>query len=304
METIEQYGDLAVFVKVADAGGFSVAARALGISTSQASRLVSRLEERLGARLLNRTTRRVALTEAGRNLHERASRALAELQDAQRATRDEPGALRGTLRITMPVNFGVRYVMPLVASFSVQHPGVRFELSLDDRRQDIIGEGFDIAVRAGSVPDSSLRARRLGCTSLFSVASPAYLARAGVPQHPSELGDHEVLVAGRDATATLLRFVRGDEEVAVRVTPRIFTGNVEALLPCVLAGLGIARLPDAICGDDLRAGRVVRVLAEWDARMGVYALSPPGPQTPPKVKAFLEHLVAGLSHEPWVGEPG
>lgn len=297
---LDRYGDLATFVRVVDAGSFTAAAKDLGVSTSQVSRAIARLEDRLATRLLHRTTRRLSLTEAGRALHERAGALLSELDDVEGALRDHGGAVRGTIRLTMPIHFGIRYVAPLAAQFAQQYPDVRFDLSFDDRRVDLIAEGYDLAIRVANLSDSTLLARRLGRTRTLTVASPAYLETRGTPLHPRELVGWDALVYSHDAAPSAWRFRGADGETVVKVSNRFVANNLEGLMAAAVAGLGVARVPDAIAAPDVRAGLLVRVLAAWEDEIPVWAVYPPGRHLSPKVRTFVDFLVASLASEPWM----
>ncbi len=297
---LDRYGDLATFVRVVDAGSFTQAAKDLGVSTSQVSRSIARLEDRLATRLMHRTTRRLSLTEAGRALHERAGALLTELDDVEGALRDHGGAVRGTIRLTMPIHFGIRYVAPLTAKFAELYPYIRFDLSFDDRRVDLIAEGYDLAIRVANLSDSSLLARRLGRTRSLTVAAPSYLASRGVPENPRDLAGWEALVYSHDAAPTSWRFRGPDGETTVKVTNRFLVNNLEGLLAAAVAGLGVARMPDAIVTPEVRAGLLTRVLAPWEDEVPVWAVYPPGRHLSPKVRTFVDFLVEGLASEPWM----
>lgn len=300
MSNIDRYADLAIFVKVAEAGGFSAAAKPLGISTSHASRAVARLENRLGARLMNRTTRRVALTEAGRALLERASALLGEIDELEGAVSDQGGEPRGSLRVTLPVHFGLRYVAPLAAEFARQHPAVNLQLSFEDRRVDLLGEGYDLAVRVGALSDSSLIARRLGRSRGLTVAAPSYLKERGVPEHPRDLLGHEALLYAYEPSGPGWRFSGPDGELTVRVTGRFLANNGDALATAAIAGLGVARLPDALAAEAVQRGLLTRVLIPWESDLPISAVYPPGRHLSPKVRAFVDYLAAGLAPAPWL----
>lgn len=299
-ERLERYRDLAVFVTVVELGGFTAAGRALGASVSQTSRAVARLEDQLGVRLLNRSTRRVTPTEAGRLLHEQAGALLSDLDAITDAVADTALAPHGTLRVTLPVRFGGRYVAPLAAAFAAQHEGVRFSLSFDDRKVDLIAEGYDLAVRVGQLDDSSLIARRLGSSRLLTVASPSYLAAHGTPRTPADLASHELLVYAHDAAPQAWRFERDGVVETVRAEGRFTANNGEGLLAAALAGLGVARLPDAILADAVHCGQVRSVLREWDTLSPIWALYPPGRHLALKVRHFVDFLVEALAPAPWM----
>ncbi len=289
---MEHYADLAVFVRIVDNQGFAKAATSMGVSPAQVSRTLSRLEDRLGVRLLNRTTRRIALTEDGQALYDRARALLNELDEAEAAIRDRSATLRGTLKVSLPVHFGIHVLAPIIARFAHAHPHLFVDLSFSDRRIDLVADGFDVAVRIGPLSDSSLIARRLGQTRVFTAASPAYLAARGVPTHPDQLVGHDCLLYRHEGTGTNWRFTAGDEDITVRVTGRIVTDNGEALVAAAIADLGIGRFPETFAGDAVRRGALVPLLSDYDAVMPVSAVYPPGRHLTPKVRAFVDFLAS------------
>lgn len=295
---VEHYGAIAVFVRIASTGSFTVAARSLGLSTSQVSRTLAALEGRLGAQLVNRSTRKLSLTDAGRLLFDRGRLLLADLDDAVEAVHEAGAAPRGTLRVTAPVQFGQRYLSPVVAAFAAAHPAVRFELAYDDRRVDIVAEGFDVAIRIARLADTSLVARRLGSIRSRTVATPSYLQKHGTPAHPSELASHDCIVSSLAGDATTWRFA-GEREVVVKVRPRLVVSGVESVVPFVLAGLGVGRVPEAVLAGEVQAGRLVPILSDWDPHVPVQALYPPARSVSPKVRQFVNFLAEQLAHEPW-----
>ena len=300
MASIDRFGDMAVFVRVAEAGGFGAAARGLGISTSHTSRTVARLEERLGVRLFHRTTRRVSLTEAGRSLLARASVLLADLDEAEAAIADRGSEPRGTVKLTTPVHFGVRYVAPIAVDFTRKFPGIHFDISFDDRRVDVVAEGFDLAVRIGPLSDSSLMSRRLGHTRSLVVASPEYLAARPAPKRPADLKDHAALVHGADASGANWRFSNGESDLTVRVQSRFTVNNPEGLVEAALSGLGVARLPDALAAPAVKEGRLVRLLVPWETDVPISAVYPPGRHLTRRVRAFVDFLAERLIPAPWL----
>lgn len=295
MARLDRPRDLRIFAAVADLGGFGRAGAALDISTSQASRAVKRLEDELGTRLLNRTTRQVALTDAGQALLERIGPLLDELDEAAEAVQAATGEPRGTLRVSLPVHFGLRFVAPVAAEYAAAHPHVGLELAFEDRRIDLVAEGFHLAVRIGPLLDSSLLARRLGTTRALTVASPAYLARRGTPEHPRELAAHDVLRYLQHDAGTTLRF----GETTVRVAGRLASNHGQALREAAVRGLGIVSVPDFLVADELREGRLVRVLEEWESQLPITALHPHGRHVAPKVRVFVDLLVERLAEAPW-----
>jgi len=284
----------AIFAAVAEAGSFTGAAAELGLSKATVSKAVARLEARLGQSLFHRTSRRLALTEGGRPLAERAAAVLAQARAAEEAALDAAACPAGRIRVAAPMSFGVSRVAPLVTDFLTAHPHVEVELHLSDARVDVVGEGFDLALRIADLPDSSLRARRLCGVPSRMLAARTYLAAAGRPSRPEELG-HHALLGYTNASGTWRFHGPGDEEVAVRAAGPISANSGEALLPALLAGLGIARLPDFILGDLVGDDRLEEVLPDWRPRpIALNLLTPPGPLRPARVEALIAFLAAAL----------
>lgn len=282
-----------VFAKVAEVGSFVRASRELGIPTSTVSRRVAQLEERLGVRLLHRTTRSLSLTDEGRIYFAHAARVAAEVEEAERAVtrmQDEP---RGRLRVTLPLNFG--FLARALAAYMQRFPEVQMEVVGTDRVVDLVQEGFDVAVRAGALADSTLVARKLGELESYVVASPSFLARAGEPEAPRDLGAMDCVIFGVGQLARW-RLVRGDEDVTVDVRARLVANDFDLLEEAVRAGLGVALLPAFRCAD----GRLRRVLPDWRSpAVPIHAVYPSTRHLSPKVKTFLDHLRDEMSPPPW-----
>jgi DNA-binding transcriptional LysR family regulator len=284
----------AIFAAVVEHRSFSAAADAIGVSKATVSKAVARLEAGIGQSLFHRTSRRLALTEAARPLAERARRILAEAQCAEEAARDAAAAHAGRIRLAAPMTFGVARVAPVLAAFLRDHPAVEVELHLSDARVDIVAEGFDVALRIADLPDSSLRARRLCRIESHIVASPAYLAAHGRPRHAGELGQHRLL--GYTNVAGPWRF-RGPDgaEVAVRTAGPLSANSGEALLPALLAGLGVAWLPGFIVGPHVASGALEAILPDWTPPpIALHLLTPPSALRPQRVEALIEHLATAL----------
>jgi DNA-binding transcriptional LysR family regulator len=302
---IERYAELAIFVRVAEAAGFSAAARRLGLSTSYVSRVISRLEDRLGTQLFNRNTRRIVLTEHGRALLERASHHIEQLDEAEAVVAERAGELGGALRVTVPVYFGIRYLGPLVARFAADHPGLRLEVLFDDKRVDLLEERFDLAIRVGHLRDSSMLARRLGFSAQLTLASPAYLRKHGTPQHPRELAEHEILLYTHQTTGPVWRYANPDGgETAVHVSGRFASNSAEGTIAAAEAGVGITRVPDALAHDRLLSGSLVRILIPWEDDMPISAVYPSGRHASPNVRALVDFLMANMTPAPWLVTPG
>ena len=292
---------MAAFARIVEAGSFSAAARELGRSKSAVSKQIARLEDRLGVRLLNRTTRRLSLTEAGRSFHEGCRRMLAEAEAAERAMTYLSGAPRGTLRVNAPMSFGVLHVAPALAGFMRRYPEISVELVLDDREVDLVGEGFDVGVRIRALPDSSLVARRLAPFRRFVCAAPSYLAAHGAPEAPEDLPRHACLLYSYQAERSVWRLRGPSGERRIGVSGRLTANNGGALRSAALAGLGLAFLPSFIVGDDLREGRLDRVLPDWSTAddIAVHAIYPVGRNLSPKVRVFVDHLAERFGPDPY-----
>ena len=286
----------AVFAAVVEHRTISAAAAALGTSKATVSKAVARLEARLGAALFHRTSRRLALTEAGRDLAERARAILLEGVAAEEAARDAAVAPAGPIRVAAPQSFGMHHVAPVLADFLRAHPGVTIDLRLSDARVDIVAEGIDVALRIGTLPDSSLRARRVAAVPTRTVAAPAYLAAAGTPASPADLAHHACLTYTNLARPDLWRFHDATgREAVVQVSGPLATDSGDAMLPALCAGLGIARLPDFFVADDLAAGRLVSILDDWNAGpIALHIVTPPGKLRPARVEALIALLADRL----------
>jgi DNA-binding transcriptional LysR family regulator len=285
---------VAVFVRVVELRSFSAAARALGTTTSAVSKRIARLEDRLGVRLLSRTTRRLSLTEAGSALFVRGSRILAELEAAELEVGRHGDRPHGTLRVNGPVVFGERHVAPLLPEFLSRHPEVQVDLSLSDRYVDVVEEGWDAVIRIGRPVDSGLIARRLGTARLVVCAAPSYLARHGVPEEPADLLAHNCLRYTMAQGRSEWNFRTADGGVrALAVSGNLRCDHGGAMHAAVREGLGIAMLPTFIVDDDLRSGALVELLRDHVASDVVINLVwPAGRHTQPKVKAFADFLAA------------
>lgn len=292
---MDRLDELTVFVAVLDAGSLAAAGRRLRRSAPAVTRALAALEERVGTRLVERTTRRLAPTEAGRRLAEQAKAVLAGYADTVRDTSEAP--LRGTVRVTAPVAFGRRHMMPLVAGFLDVHPAVRVELVLADRNLDL-EEGLDAAVRIGRLADSSLVARRVGEVRRVLVASPNYLAARGTPRTPPDLAGHDAIFSsGGRPTPVEWRFREGARGRVVRLAPRLLVNEVEAALIAARMGRGIAMALSYQVADDLAAGILVRLLPTHEQPplpVQLVALGGGRHLVSGSVRAFLDHAVRSL----------
>lgn len=292
--------ELAIFVAVAEAQGFSAAARRLGLSKAMISVTISRLEERLGVRLFQRTTRRLSLTEAGTASLPHAQRALLAARDAEEAATHSRSTPRGVLRVNAPMSFGLLHVVPALGAFARAFPEIEVDLVLDDRVLDLVDGGFDLALRIGALPDSSLVAHPLARSRNVMVAHPDYLARAGTPTAPSELAGHAVLLYSLASTGARWELRRGGRRESVRVRGPLKANSSLAIRQGVLQGLGIARLPEFIAGEDLHGGRLVRVLPAWSLPdQPIHALTTARDYVPQKTRAFIDFFRARLGDQPY-----
>lgn len=294
--------DILVFASVVQAGSFTAAARVLSMPKSTVSRKVLELEERLGSRLLQRTTRKLSLTDVGRTYYEHAARIVNEVEEAERAVSLLAQEPRGLLRVTAPLNFG--FIGPLVAAFLARYPEVQLELVCTDRVVDLVEERFDVGIRAGSLADSTLIVRPLGSARRFLVASRAYLQKRGRPKAPEELEQHDCMLFGAGADRALYRLTDGARSVELSVRARLSVNDSDMLHAAAIAGLGITLLPIFSCAEDLRERRLERVLRDWNAPpTPIAAVYPSTRHLSPKVKAFVEHLHAQMTPPPWERGP-
>lgn len=279
--------DLRTFVEVADAGGVTPASRRLGISKSMVSRRLVRLEAELSVQLLARTTRGAALTEAGATFREYAARVVAEI-DLAKETVLPAGELRGRLRVAAPLSFGPTHFAPILADMASRHPELHIHSAYTDRFVDLIGEGYDCAIRVGMLPDSNLIARRIGPLIGKYVASPAYIKKHGSPETPEELVTHQALMQG---TETWLATV-GDKVITMRPQGRFKADNGVALVAAAVAGIGIAALPNDLIQEHLDSGALVPVMPRYPIpEHGIYVVRPPGQHPSRKIRVLTEMLI-------------
>ncbi len=298
---MHRLGALEAFVKVAETQSFSEAARRLRSSKSAVSRRVGALEAELGARLFNRTTRSLNLTEAGRAYLERVSRILADLDEADRALGQLQVKPRGRLQVSAPMSFGFLHLAPALPEFLARFPEVDVELSLNDRFVDVVDEGFDLALRIGALSDSSLMARRIAPIRRTLCASPDYFGRRGKPHSPEELKGHECLRNSNVARTQEWRFVDLEgKPYLVPVSGRVSANNGDALRVMAIAGFGVASLPTFIVGSDLRSGALVSALDRFVPQdMAMNAVYPHSRHLSPKVRAFVDFLVERFGKRPY-----
>ena len=287
---------IAVFAHVVETRSFSLAARRVGMSKSMVSKRIARLEAHFGAALLTRTTRKVVLTEAGSALFEHASRILREAEQAGARISESTGEIRGTLRVATGISLGQEHLARLLPDFLALHPALRVELVLDDRMNDLVAEGIDVAVRIGGPEVAGLMSRRLGATALLTVAAPSYLARAGTPSHPRELAAHECIRYSNLSVAEEWRFTVGKQPRSFAASGRMVANHGIAIREACVAGLGIARLPDFTIRDELASGALIELLAPYSlAPRVVAAVYPKRRFVPPAVRAFVDFLASRLA---------
>jgi DNA-binding transcriptional LysR family regulator len=298
---MESLTDVAVFVRVVESGSFTAAAERLEISKSVVSKYVTRLEDHLGARLLNRTTRRLSLTEVGRVLYDRSRKGLADIEEAQQEVSRLQREPRGTLRINVPMSFGILHVAPALPEFQRQYPELTVDLNLDDRKIDVIEEGFDVSVRISELPDSSLVARRIAPCRHAVVASPSYLGKHGTPRTPDDLRDHNVITYRYQDSANKWHFrMKDSESTSVDVSGTSMMNNSLAIREAVLEGIGVTRAPTFVVGKDIQEGRLVKLLAGYEIlQVAIFLVYPQRRHLSPKIRAFVEFMAARISETPY-----
>ena len=279
--------DIQAFVAVADSGGLTAAARRLGVAKSIVSRRIARLEKALRATLLTRSTRGASLTEAGANFREHAARISAEADAARDAVSSE-AQVRGRLRVAGPLSFGPTHFAPVLAELASRHPELEIQASYSDRHVDLTAEGFDAAIRLGTLVSSNLVARRISTFGGHLVASPAYIARHGAPKTPDELRDHEAVNRINDEW----ELMDGEDIIVVHPRARFTADNGAALVPAALAGLGIAMLPNFLIDEHVKSGALVVVLPDYPMpEGGIHVVRPPGGNAPRKVRVLIDIMV-------------
>ncbi|MGN6105657.1 MAG: LysR family transcriptional regulator [Kofleriaceae bacterium] len=292
--------DIVVFTKVVETRSFTGAAEQLGLPKSTVSRKLAQLEERLGVRLVQRTTRKLALTDIGQAYYERCARIVSDLAAAEQLVTDMQATPRGRVRVTAPVDLSTRYLGAIVADFVATHADVNVELEASDRIVDLIEEGFDVAVRFGTLPESTLIARRLCSVVSCLVATPDYLARRGTPTNIEELDSHDRVLFTPSPRAQSWTLVHGDATYEFSRPARFASNNVGAVRDAVLAGAGISALSDFMVAADIAAGALVPVLPEWLGRpIDVHAVYPARQNLPPRLSLFLDHLARAFDPVPW-----
>lgn len=295
---MDKLANMAMFVRVVDTGSFAAAASEAGVSATMAGKHIRSIEQRLGARLLHRTTRRQQLTEVGRLYYERCKQVLADIELAEASASELQATPRGVLRMTAPLTFGSRRLVPALTEYLNLHPQVSIELSLDNRVYDMVSEGFELALRIGDVTDDTLVARPMQPFRMLLAATPTYLARHGTPQTPADLSTHNCISLSSWSARDRWRLLGPTGEIDVPVKGRFAANHGEALRVAALAHAGIILQPEVLLGEDLEAGRLVNVLPGWGSHpMPMNLLYPPDRRPTAKLRSVIEFLVATFPPE-------
>ena len=297
---MDTLGDMTAFVRVVEARTFTAAAQRLGWSKSVVSRRLAELEERLGARLLNRSTRRLSLTEAGRAYYDRCVRILADIEETEASVASLHAEPRGQLSINAPMSFGMLHLPSAIAEFMASYPEGGVDLVLNDRFVDLIDEGYDLALRIGTLADSALYARKLAACRRVLAASPDYLARHGEPRHPGDLAHHECLVYSMNSNADIWRLTGPDgQQINARIAGRLSANNGDVLRDVAVAGRGIVLSPTFLICDQLADGSLVPVLTSYGpGDIPLHAVYPHNRHLSAKVRAFVDFLAARFAPDP------
>lgn len=296
---MDRLTEMEAFATVVDQGGFTDAAKKMGISKSAVSKHISSLEARLGARLLNRTTRRVSPTEIGLAYYDRARRVLSDAGEADALVASMQSAPAGLLRLSVATDFGVNHLSPILGDFLQQFPDITVNMVLNNRYVELISEGFDMAIRMGDLEDSSLRARKLTETQMRMIAAPSYFEKHGRPTRLDDLNSHKLLHYSNQASGNAWKITApSGEERQIRSAGWLSVNDGQSLLNACIAGLGIAYLPSFLYANAKEQGQVVDVMPDLPIeRTGIYAVYPPGRFTQPKVRAFIDFLVAHFNEK-------
>ncbi|WP_350315853.1 LysR family transcriptional regulator [Pectobacterium aroidearum] len=297
-----EFEQITAFLAAVEHGGFTAAGQTLGRDGSILSRRVTALEKRLGVRLMERTTRRLALTEAGEAFHQRMRGALHVLQAIEQDTTAAAASVRGTLRIALPATFGRMWIAPILPVFLAAYPDLVVETAFEDRYVDLVAESFDVAIRIGTLTDSRLVARRLAPSRRMLCASPTYLQARGMPSRPADLGQHACLGFSRLASHPLWHLRDGDKTAAIRITGPLVTDDAQSLVQAAVSGVGIAMVSDWLAGPELCSGRLVPVLPDYPVESSetIYLVHPSARLVPAKTRAFGDWIASELNATPWL----
>lgn len=291
----------AIFAKVAEYGSFSRAARELGLSDPTVSKAIGRIEARLGITLIARTSRRVSLTDAGRAALARAARILAEGEAIEEEAGEQASVPRGRVRVSAPLSFGIGYLGATLPGFLEAYPEIIVDFALSDRKVDLVAEGFDFALRIAPLDDSSMLSRRLSTVRLLLVGAPAYVERHGMPKRPSDLNGHRALGYSGSASRGVWRFRHasmGEETVEPPVC--VWSDNVDLTMPALLAGQGLAIMPEFMVWREVRDGRLSLAMPDWSVDpLGLHLVMPASPLRPLRVQVLIDYLARELAHTPW-----
>ncbi len=297
---MDKFQEMRVFAGVVDAGSFVGAADALGMSKAAVSRHVSDLEQRLGVRLMQRTTRKLSLTQEGEVFLARCRDILASIEESEAELSTRAASASGLLKVSVPVSFATKHLAPLWSDFLAAHPRLTLDVHLADRVVDLVDEGFDLAVRIARLPDSSLVSRKLAATRLVLCAAPSYLRRRGTPQHPDDLAAHDVIGYSLLSTPGQWMLQGPDGPVTVKIRPRLWTNNGDTSVAAAVRGAGIDLQPTFLIADELADGRLVQVLPAWQAvELGIYAVYPSRKFVLPKVRALVNFLAEAFADATW-----
>lgn len=298
---MNKFAEIEALVSVVETGTFSAAGERLGVAKSVVSRRVSQLEKRLGSRLLHRTTRRLSLTDAGKNLYQRGVQILADFDEAEQSVARETTDLRGSIKLAAPLSFGLTHLSNAITDFLKDHPAIELNLDLNDRNLNLVEEGFDMAVRIGDLEDSTLVARRIGVANMVTCASQQYLDRCGEPTHPDQLHRHTGLQYSNISYKQQWRFLTKDRKVIIAQPQiRIRANNGEALAIAAVNGLGITTGPSFILSRYIKEGKLKKIMPGYQRpSVGIQAVYPPGRLMPVRIRVFSEFLVARFGDNPY-----
>ena len=297
---MDQQGEMAVFVRVVEHESFSSAARALKLTPSAVSKLIGRLEDRLGARLLNRTTRRLSMTEEGHAFYQRCVPILSAIDEAEMAVTELHAEPRGLLKVNASTAFGQFHIQPLIPKFLERHPDLRIQLTLSDSLVNLVEEEVDVAIRIADMPDSTLIAKKLSAVHRTVAAAPSYIEKFGIPKSPKDLKNHNCLTLSFETSLNQWEFKGSDGPQRIRVRGSFETNNAAALYEAGLAGLGLFRAANFVVGSDFKEGRLIPVLEDYEMinQVNIYAVYPHSKHLSPKVRAFVDLMIDAFTPIP------